>query len=54
MENNGHVVLTSSISGGAMGIHDHALYNSSKMAVKGMIPATAHSRPMQSMFGKEN
>lgn len=36
LENGGRVVLMSSLAAGALGIKEHALYNSSKLAVVGM------------------
>ena len=41
LENNGHLILMSSISAGQLGVKDHALYNASKMAVIGMVKAFA-------------
>lgn len=41
LENNGRLILMSSISAGKLGIKRHALYNSSKMAVIGMVKAFA-------------
>ena len=41
LEDNGRVVLMSSIAAGLLGVKDHALYNASKMAVIGMIKAFA-------------
>ena len=41
LEDNGRVILMSSISAGRIGIRDHALYNSSKMAIYGMVAAFA-------------
>lgn len=40
-EQNGRVILMSSIAAGLMGVKDHALYNASKMAVIGMVKAFA-------------
>ncbi|KAF2817724.1 1,3,6,8-tetra-HN reductase [Mytilinidion resinicola] len=41
IEDNGRVILMSSIAAGLLGVKDHALYNASKMAVIGMIKAFA-------------
>jgi len=41
LEDNGRLILMSSIAAGLLGVHDHALYNASKMAVIGMIKAFA-------------
>ena len=41
VEDGGRLILTSSISAGKLGIRNHALYNSSKMAVIGMVSAFA-------------
>ena len=41
LENNGRLILMSSIAAGLLGVHDHVLYNASKMAVIGMIKAFA-------------
>ncbi|KAF2140711.1 uncharacterized protein K452DRAFT_273478 [Aplosporella prunicola CBS 121167] len=41
LEDNGRLVLMSSIAAGLLGVRDHALYNASKMAVIGMIKAFA-------------
>lgn len=41
IENNGRIVLMSSIAAGLLGVRDHALYNASKMAVIGMVKAFA-------------
>lgn len=41
LENNGRLILMSSISAGLLGVRDHALYNASKMAVIGMVKAFA-------------
>lgn len=41
LENNGRLILMSSIAAGLLGVKDHALYNASKMAVIGMIKAFA-------------
>lgn len=41
LENNGRLVLMSSIAAGLLGVKDHALYNASKMAVIGMIKSFA-------------
>ncbi|PVH95095.1 NAD(P)-binding protein [Periconia macrospinosa] len=41
LEDNGRLILMSSISAGKLGIKRHALYNSSKMAVIGMVKAFA-------------
>jgi len=41
LEDNGRVILMSSIAAGLLGVKDHALYNASKMAVIGMIKAFA-------------
>ncbi|KAL9087704.1 MAG: hypothetical protein Q9159_003516 [Coniocarpon cinnabarinum] len=40
-ENNGRLVLMSSIAAGLKGVKDHALYNASKMAVIGMVKSFA-------------
>ena len=40
-EQNGRLVLMSSIAAGLMGVKNHALYNSTKMAVIGMVKAFA-------------
>lgn len=40
-EEGGRLVLMSSIAAGLMGVKDHALYNSSKMAVIGMVKSFA-------------
>ena len=40
-EQNGRVILMSSIAAGLMGVKDHALYNASKMAVIGLVKAFA-------------
>jgi len=41
LEENGRVIMMSSIAAGLMGVKDHALYNASKMAVIGMVKAFA-------------
>lgn len=41
LENDGRLILMSSIAAGLLGVHDHSLYNASKMAVIGMIKAFA-------------
>lgn len=41
LQDGGRVVLMSSLAAGALGIKDHALYNSSKLAVVGMVKAFA-------------
>ena len=41
LENNGRLILMSSIAAGLLGVRDHCLYNASKMAVIGMIKAFA-------------
>ncbi|KAH8888512.1 NAD(P)-binding protein [Thozetella sp. PMI_491] len=41
LEQNGRLILMSSIAAGLMGVKNHALYNASKMAVIGMIKAFA-------------
>lgn len=41
LQDGGRVVLMSSLAAGALGIKDHALYNSSKLAVAGMVKAFA-------------
>lgn len=41
LEHGGRLILMSSIAAGLMGVRDHALYNSSKMAVIGMVKAFA-------------
>jgi 3-oxoacyl-[acyl-carrier protein] reductase len=41
LEDNGRLILMSSISAGKLGVKRHALYNSSKMAVIGMVKAFA-------------
>ncbi|KAI7254091.1 NAD(P)-binding protein [Hortaea werneckii] len=41
LENNGRLILMSSIAAGLLGVRDHVLYNASKMAVIGMIKAFA-------------
>jgi len=41
LENNGRVILMSSIAAGLMGVKNHALYNASKMAVIGFVKAFA-------------
>lgn len=41
IQDGGRVVLMSSLAAGALGIKDHALYNSSKLAVVGMVKAFA-------------
>ncbi|KAK6429887.1 hypothetical protein LTR95_013965 [Oleoguttula sp. CCFEE 5521] len=41
LEDNGRLILMSSIAAGLLGVKDHALYNASKMAVIGMIKAFA-------------
>jgi len=41
LENNGRVILMSSIAAGLLGVKDHALYNGSKMAVIGFVKAFA-------------
>jgi len=40
-ENNGRIILMSSIAAGLLGVKDHALYNGSKMAVIGFVKAFA-------------
>ena len=40
-EQNGRLILMSSIAAGLLGVKDHALYNASKMAVIGMVKAFA-------------
>jgi len=41
LERDGRLILMTSIAAGLMGVKDHALYNSSKMAVIGMVKAFA-------------
>jgi len=41
LEDNGRVILMSSIAAGLMGVQHHALYNASKMAVIGFVKAFA-------------
>jgi 3-oxoacyl-[acyl-carrier protein] reductase len=41
LEDNGRLILMSSIAAGLLGVKDHALYNASKMAVIGMIKSFA-------------
>lgn len=41
IEDNGRIILMSSIAAGLMGVKDHALYNASKMAVIGMVKSFA-------------
>jgi len=41
MEENGRIILMTSIAAGLMGVKDHALYNASKMAVRGFVKAFA-------------
>ncbi|KAL1297742.1 hypothetical protein AAFC00_006281 [Neodothiora populina] len=41
LENNGRLILMSSIAAGLLGVGDHVLYNASKMAVIGMIKGFA-------------
>jgi len=41
IENNGRIILMSSIAAGLLGVKDHALYNASKMAVIGFVKAFA-------------
>lgn len=41
VEDGGRVVLMSSIAAGLLGVRDHALYNASKMAVRGFVAAFA-------------
>ncbi|KAI4262819.1 MAG: hypothetical protein L6R42_002009 [Xanthoria sp. 1 TBL-2021] len=41
VEDNGRLILMSSVSAGVLGVKDHALYNASKMAVIGMVKAFA-------------
>lgn len=41
LEQNGRVILMTSIAAGLMGVKNHALYNASKMAVIGMVKAFA-------------
>jgi 3-oxoacyl-[acyl-carrier protein] reductase len=41
LENDGRLILMSSIAAGLLGVRDHSLYNASKMAVIGMIKAFA-------------
>jgi len=41
LENDGRLILMSSIAAGLLGVKDHSLYNASKMAVIGMIKAFA-------------
>jgi len=41
LENNGRLILMSSIAAGLLGVKHHSLYNASKMAVIGMIKAFA-------------
>lgn len=41
LEDNGRVILMSSIAAGLLGVKNHALYNASKMAVIGLVKAFA-------------
>ena len=41
LEDNGRLILMSSIAAGLLGVRDHVLYNASKMAVIGMIKGFA-------------
>ena len=41
LEQNGRVILMTSIAAGLMGVKNHALYNASKMAVQGFVKAFA-------------
>ena len=41
MEDNGRIILMTSIAAGLLGVKNHALYNASKMAVKGFVKAFA-------------
>jgi len=41
LEDNGRVILMSSIAAGLLGVTNHALYNASKMAVIGLVKAFA-------------
>jgi 3-oxoacyl-[acyl-carrier protein] reductase len=41
LEDNGRVILMSSIAAGLLGVYNHALYNASKMAVIGFVKAFA-------------
>lgn len=41
LEDNGRLILMSSIAAGLLGVRDHALYNASKMAVIGLIKSFA-------------
>ncbi|KAK3385731.1 hypothetical protein B0H63DRAFT_433499 [Podospora didyma] len=41
LEQNGRLILMTSIAAGLMGVKNHALYNASKMAVIGMVKAFA-------------
>ena len=41
LENNGRIILMSSIAAGLLGVKNHALYNASKMAVIGFVKAFA-------------
>ena len=41
LEDNGRLILMSSIAAGRLGVRDHVLYNSSKMAVIGMVKGFA-------------
>lgn len=41
LEDNGRLILMSSIAAGLLGVRNHVLYNSSKMAVIGMVRAFA-------------
>ncbi|KAL8727583.1 MAG: hypothetical protein Q9181_005667, partial [Wetmoreana brouardii] len=41
LEDNGRLILMSSISAGSLAVRNHALYNASKMAVIGMVKAFA-------------
>lgn len=41
IEDNGRIILMSSIAAGLLGVKDHVLYNASKMAVIGMIKSFA-------------
>lgn len=41
IEDNGRIILMTSIAAGLLGVKDHVLYNASKMAVIGMVKAMA-------------
>lgn len=41
LQDNGRLVLMSSIAAGLLGVKNHALYSASKMAVKGMVTSFA-------------